>query len=192
MLKQISTAIPASVGSEPTQTEKAAAQVIAQSVFRVLHGYYGALFMSKFSTGELNEQKIDTGLLSARRVWANSLGRFDRSAVASALETCKQAHPEFPPSLPQFEALCRAATPRATFPTEPTLPMAQSLRSEYTKRARAKVAAQLADMAGRDEQQPMSLDGMKRLVAQAVGLAGGDEGATLLRLDRELAPRAAA
>ncbi|EFI63697.1 hypothetical protein CTS44_00304, partial [Comamonas thiooxydans] len=27
-------------------------------------------------------------------------------------------HPEFPPSLPQFEALCKAATPRKTYAEE--------------------------------------------------------------------------
>lgn len=195
MFKPISTLVHASVGSAGTEPKKAAAQVLAQSVFRVLHGYYGVLFLSKFSTGELNENKLDAGVISARRVWANSLEKFDLPVVTTALEVCKKAHPEYPPSLPQFLALCEAAKPRETYkPDIPALPMGQAIRSQYAARSREIVARHelraIHTKSGFVD-LPVGLDGLKQAVAMAVGLAGGDETATLLRLDRQFSPRVA-
>ena len=95
---------------------------VANRVFRALQGAYGSLFLSKFSTGKLREDGTDAGIASARDVWAMQLQRFDATTVGAALDRVMTAHPEFPPSLPQFLALCAAAMPRQTYAEENNLP----------------------------------------------------------------------
>lgn len=159
-------------------------------VFMVLHGFYGNLFLSKFSTGAVDEQtKEDQGMASARRVWAYALREFDADTVKTALRRCQDRHPEFPPSLPQFVALCDAAKPvkvwRPPVP-QPALAMSEELREQR----RAAARAMATEAAHRPKVEPVTgLDALKQAIASAVAEAGGDEAATLLQLDRILAPR---
>lgn len=166
----------------------------ANDVFKVLHGFYGNLFLNKFSTGVVDAKGRDEGVRSARVVWAQTLLPFGESTVVAALEACKAAHPEFPPSLPQFEALCRAAKPREVYkPDQPILVMSQQLRSQYAAQARAvneKHQRKAMDRVTGYVELAQSLDGLKQAIANAVATAGGDESAELLRLDRMFAPAA--
>ena len=76
--------------------------------------------------------------------------------------------------------------------------MSQALRSEYAAKAReinekhAKRAVDKRLGAQADMGSHVGLDGLKSAIANAVACAGGDEVATLLRLDTMLAPRVAA
>lgn len=161
-------------------------------VFMVLHGFYGNLFLSKFATGSVDaETGEDQGMQSARRVWAYGLREYSADTVKTALRRCQERHPEYPPSLPQFTALCEAAKPREVWrpevPTQPALEMSPELREQ--RRAEARAAATEAARRKLEADQPTGLDLLKQSIAAAVRDAGGDEAATLLQLDRMLAPR---
>lgn len=169
---------------------------VVNDVFRVLHGFYGVLFTSKFATGVVDAAGKDKGILSARKVWAFQIQRYESHTVANALEACKAMHPEFPPSLPQFVALCAANKPRAVYkPAIPEIEMSGALRSLYAAKSREIVARHTALAESKRTgfiDLPLSLDGLKQNIAMAVSLAGGDEAATLLRLDRMFENRVAA
>lgn len=166
------------------------------NVFKVFHGFYGNLFLSKFSTGEVDAQGGDAGIVSARQIWGHGLRHFDAGTVKAALAQCMERHPEFPPSLPQFVALCAACRPRETYkPAQQAIGMSQELRSQYTAKARAAATARLDQIMAVKTgyiEVPQSLDGLKSAIANAVACAGGDEVAELRRLDAMFAPRAAA
>ena len=85
------------------------------NVFKVFHGFYGNLFLSKFSTGEVDTHGGDAGIVSARQIWGHGLRGIDAGTVKAALAQCMERHPEFPPNLPQFQAICHSAAPRKTF-----------------------------------------------------------------------------
>jgi hypothetical protein len=176
------------IGAAPTQGPDDAG---IRRVFMVLHGFYGNLFLSKFSTGSA-EGGEDQGIANARRVWAHSLRDFDGETVKLALRRCQQAHPEYPPSLPQFVALCGACKPREVYrpPVQaPALEMSEELRAAKI----AKERERLAEIAKRIKDNPDSgLTLLKQAIARAVADAGGDEVAELLRLDRMFAQKVAA
>ena len=166
------------------------------NVFKVLHGFYGNLFLSKYATAETDANGQDSGVVSARQIWAHGLRQFDASTVRIALAQCLTQHPEFPPSLPQFVALCAANKPRETYkPAQPALGMSQQLRSAYSARAREineRHARKAVDKATGHVALPQSLDGLKYAIANAVATAGGDEVAELMRLDKMFARAVAA
>lgn len=190
MFKPLAAVLPGAEQSRPQPLPDEA----VNNVFKVLHGFYGNLFFSKFATGQVErEGGEDQGIANARRIWAFGLREFDADTIRTALRQCQERHPEFPPSMPQFVALCAAAKPREAFrPAKPAIGMSQKLRSKYAAQARAINARHhekaLERKAGYIE-LPQTLDGLKQAIAHAVGCAGGDEVATLTRLDRELAPR---
>lgn len=163
----------------------------ANNVFKVFHGFYGNLFLSKFVNGQTDADGVDQGVVSARGIWSHGLREFDLSTVKTALARTMDAHPEFPPTLPQFVALCKACAPRQVYqhPT-PAIGMSAALRAERSKAARE--AALKTVTPSSEKQEPLvGLPLLKLLIAEAVGLAGGDEAKTLMRLDREFAGVAA-
>lgn len=101
--------------AQPQAHGTAAKTELAQHVFRVLHGMYGNLFLAKFSTGQERGDGADGGVESAKAIWGHALCRYGLETVKAALAGCLQAHPEYPPSLPQFVALCDARAPRQTY-----------------------------------------------------------------------------
>lgn len=169
----------------------------ARIVFRLMHGFYGNPFISKYATGMLvkseegqtnPDEGKDKGILSARKVWAESLQRFDEVVIVAAIEDCKKLHPKFPPSLPEFLVLCHANKPAQVYkPEVPAIGMSQELRSQYARKARGvnEKHAQKA-MDARTGYVPVEpgLRGLFQCIANAVATAGGDEVAELLRLDR--------
>jgi hypothetical protein len=182
-----------------SQEQRQDAVRVSNRVFKTLQGMYGSLFLSKFSTGKVLPNGGDAGVISARDVWAVSLQRFDAGTVGTALDRVLTDFPEFPPSLPQFVALCHACRPREAYkPAENVIGMSQELRSEYAAKAREinqKHAQRAVDKrlgAQADMGSHVGLDGLKSAIANAVACAGGDEVATLLRLDAMLAPKVAA
>jgi hypothetical protein len=204
----------AGVGSTPAPPPLSEDRSI-RMVFRVLHGYYGALFLSKYGTGNVlqdgQHRGEDEGIVNARRVWAHNLRRYLTTAcmacerepaecqcqrgahtggmvLMSALERCKVRHPEFPPSMPQFAALVEAAAPvRAWRPAEPAQPaLEMDPALREQRRAEARQAATEAARRPLREREPEGLDLLKSAIAGAVRDAGGDDAATLLALDRML------
>ncbi len=180
---------PATVTAEQLQSAGAPVdETTVNNVFKVMHGYYGNLFLSKFATGVVDGRGRDKGVGSARTVWANSLSTFADDVVVTALEQCRDRHPEFPPNLPQFLALCKACAPRAVYkPETPAIGMGQDLRSKYVARAR-EINQRHDSMAqqrrtGFIEIKP-GLQGLKQAIANAVAAAGGDEAREMMRLDR--------
>lgn len=188
------------------QSARAAANENVGSVFKVLHGFYGNLFLSKFATGSLHgkDEKDadgksiegqDKGVISARGIWGHGLRDFDLATVKTALQRCLTAHPEFPPTLPQFVALCAACRIRVVhLHAVPAIGMGQPLRSQYAAAAReivAKYAAKAAKAAEENKPPPTGLDALKQAIADAVRSAGGNEAAELRRLDLMFAGSAA-
>lgn len=172
------------VGTQPPNPN----EVGVKRVFMVLHGFYGNLFLNKFSTGSV-ENGEDQGIANARRVWAYGLRDFDSDTIRLALGRCQERHPEFPPSMPQFVALCTAIKPREVYqpPAPPALTMSPELREQFVaeQRERANEAARKII-----ESRPTGLNLLKQAIAAAVADGGGDEARELLRLDRMFAPKA--
>lgn len=160
---------------------------VVNNVFKVFHGFYGNLFLSKFASGVTDSAGRDRGVASARTVWAFSLRKFSEQTVVAALDRCRALHPEFPPSLPQFLAVCAACAPRKVYQPTNAIEMSGALRSQYARQARAINARHDAKAVRRKSgfvALPGTLDGLKQAIASAVGEAGGNEAAELLRLDR--------
>jgi hypothetical protein len=162
-------------------------------VFKVLHGFYGNLFLSKFATGHADEAGDDQGITSARQVWGHGLRDFDIPTIKAALLQCLKAHPEFPPSLPQFVGLCAANRVTETYKF-PAIGISAELSGRYAREAREALARAREKLVHKETGYlplPKSLDGLKQAIARAVAEAGGDEAAELHRLDLMLAPRGA-
>lgn len=167
-----------------------------RNLFKVLHGKFGNLFLSRYATGDLDDNQRDRGVQSAMLVWSRDLAKFDGATIEAALEQCLEKDAAYPPNLPQLVQACRARAPREAYAPDndavKAIPMGAQLQSSYARRAReinakyssAKVAP--SDLADR---LPAGLDGLKQAIANAVATAGGDEVEALLRLDRDLAPR---
>lgn len=198
MFKDVSAIAERAVGAA-SQEQRQDAVRVSNRVFKTLQGMYGSLFLSKFSTGKVLPNGGDAGVISARDVWAVSLQRFDAGTVGTALDRVLTDFPEFPPSLPQFVALCHACRPREAYkPAANVIGMSQTLRSEYAAKAReinekhAKRAVDKRLGAVVAVGSLEGLDGLKSAIANAVANAGGDEVAALLRLDAMLSPKVAA
>lgn len=86
-----------------------------RKLFVVLQGAYGTAFLAKFSSGELNDRREDKGVRAAQLVWDADLAKFTDDVIEAAFQNIKRECPEFPPSLPQFEKVCEALTPRKTY-----------------------------------------------------------------------------
>ena len=161
----------------------------ANSVFEVLHGFYGNVFLSRYVVGQ-TENGEDVGISNARRMWGFGLREFDEATVKAALGRAKVRYLDFPPNLPQFLDLCRALRPRAVIPEgQALIPMGGQLRSRYARDARAimeKHARRAAAIHTGARDLSPGLGGLKEAIASAVAAAGGDEAAELLRLDRVL------
>lgn len=185
-------------GAIADEAIRAAAAPVSQDaatfLFRMLHGNYGNLFFSKFATGEVIADGVDKGgdkgLVSARQVWAHRLRGFDAPTIKAALRRCEEKYIEFPPSLPQFLDLCRACAPRAQTPPPVKVGMSGELRYNYAAEVRERNRRHIEaarQVAIGHVPVPESMVGLKLAIAGAVALAGGDEAAELLRLDRMFA-----
>lgn len=89
-----------------------------RKLFMLLHGAYGNPFIAKFSSGERDADGKDKGIRSAMMVWGHGLLDFAPDVVEAAAKRYTMLYPEFPPNLPQFEAVCRSMVPRKTFAEE--------------------------------------------------------------------------
>lgn len=158
---------------------------VVNNIFKMLHGYYGNLFLSKFSTGQLDQSGNDKGIASARTIWSYGLREFNTDVIGSALEQCAERHVEFPPSFPQFKALCKANQPRVTFHDECLALTDRAPRSANAAHIREILERIRIEQSVRDGvlMPSTGLAGLKLLIAEAAGLAGGDEAVMLRRLD---------
>lgn len=87
-----------------------------EKIFDRMQGMYGSMWLDRWRTGELIEvsgRSVDRGLLNAKKTWAEELGGFADKAdcIGKALDACKSN--KFPPTLPEFLALCRESAIRA-------------------------------------------------------------------------------
>lgn len=191
MFKPVVSAAPGVVSLDQfraSQPEKQAVPIeVVNQVFKVLHGAYGSLFLAKFSTGELDENGKDKGIKSTRQVWAHGLRGMDGATITTALERVLSTHPEFPPTLPQFIALCKAAKPSERPEELKQLGVSGRAYADATKAAREAAMAKInMTKAPQVEESPMNQ--LKSAIAGAVALAGGDEVKELMRLDALFAP----
>lgn len=179
---------------------------VVNNVFKVMHGDYGNLFLTKYTTGKLagpgevnargkSIEGQDKGIISAREIWAHGLQGFSVETVLDALERMVDQYTKFPPNLGEFKALCKACAPRKAYrPAAPAIGMGQPLRSRYASQAREIVAKHTAKalQAAEASKPPLTgLNALKQAIADAVGTAGGNEAAELHRLDVMFAGSAA-
>ena len=116
--------------SAPAQLQVAPA---IRKLFMVFHGSYGNAFIGKFSTGEKDAEGRDKGIRAAMKVWEAKLTKYPADVIEVAADRTGAAHPEFPPSLPQFEKLCDAAMPRKTYAQEHGLPALPAPKADPIK-----------------------------------------------------------
>lgn len=85
-----------------------------RKLFLLLQGTYGNAFLSKFSTGVVDSENRDKGIVAAMRVWERTLAKYEPSVIETAADRVLVEHKQFAPNLAEFDALCRAAQPRKT------------------------------------------------------------------------------
>lgn len=187
--KPISAVIDAAhIGARP-QAEPRQADAMVKRLFMLFHGWYGNLLIARYQTGDTGLDGKDRGVASAMKVWQSELARFEPEDVEAAAARCQTDHPKYPPTLPEFVALCKAVRVRPMMKVNGTLKveMSEGLRSSYTAKARAQAMhryrANLAAEVGMVN-APDGARGLQVLIAQAVALAGGDEVQVLRRYDR--------
>lgn len=99
------------------QQSKGESHVI-RKLFLLLHGSYGNLFTSKFATGERDANGKDKGIRATMMVWEAALSKYPPDVIEAAAARLTTECPEFPPNLPQFEAICKAVMPRKSYAEE--------------------------------------------------------------------------
>jgi len=162
-------------------------------LFMLFHGMYGNQLLDKFRTNQLNDQGEDLGLLSAQAVWLNGLREFDFEIIRKAVAKCELKHKTFPPTLPEFRDLCRSLRPtdwnRAAAPKQ--LPISPEMQKVYREKNRALLRQMKLQQAGQYFRFGDGLQSLMTMVAKAAGDAGGDEVATLLKLEAQFKASAA-
>ena len=82
---------PITITAEDIQAkavQREAAKENVASVFKVLHGFYGNLFLSKFANGVNDEDTgADQGVESAKGVWGHGLRAYGTSVVKAETTT---------------------------------------------------------------------------------------------------------
>lgn len=205
----VSAALMRSIPQRQTQTPEAEVQIdvasgdtpeeqVIKRLFMLMHGRYGKAWLEKWVTGDLDERGRDRGVLSAMRVWRIELSAFGGEVLRAAADAWKSSpQGKWPPSLPEFEALCidakrrsdaasafrAAAKPPAHKDFIEASPEAiaahrAAVRELATARMRAAMSERNGDVVVRD-----GLPGLIDLVARAAALAGADEARTLRKLE---------
>ncbi len=124
--------------AQPRPRRKACSTV--RKLFVFLHGAYGSVFLSKYSTGEKNDKGSDKGVVAAMLVWDAALGKFAPDVIEAAAKRLMDEDPKFPPNLPQMEKVCNAITPRKTYAEEAGLPRlsapatAEPIKVDFSKK----------------------------------------------------------
>lgn len=163
-------------GAQAAPANPLQVSAVVRKLFMVLHGSYGNLFLSKFSTGEKDAEGRDKGIRAAMKVWDSKLANFAPDVVEAAAGRMTSEHPEFPPNLPQFEALCEAIQPRKTYAQEVGLPMlpaptpAAPLKVDFSQKNDGKDWARsiIARSEAGDKIRPYTLQSAR----QALGMEG--------------------
>ena len=93
--------------SQPRQ--KREASVTVRKLFVLLHGAYGSTFLSKYSTGEKNDEGSDKGVVAAMLVWDAALSKFAPDVVEAM-----SSHRPYRPSLGMETALEEIRSGRGT------------------------------------------------------------------------------
>lgn len=113
----------AAYAAEAARAQKAKPDNVSiRKLFMLMHGAYGNAFLSKFSSGERDDDGKDKGIRSAMVVWSHGLAEFAPDVIETAAKRFFLLYPEFPPNLPQFQSLCRSAAPRQTYAEQIGLP----------------------------------------------------------------------
>ena len=104
-------------------------------IFSEMQGFYGTRYTNMWKTGELLPNGEDAGHVNMMRVWSEKLGGFSEhpECIAHALENL----PEIPPTLPQFQELCRRA------PRKEPLKLVHTLTQEEINRNKERIDALL-------------------------------------------------
>lgn len=80
---------------------------LTKKLFERLESMYGALFLDLWKSSDI---------MKVRQAWTEDLSIFTVGDIADAINRLKDSESKFPPTLPEFRALCRAA--HSSAPTE--------------------------------------------------------------------------
>ena len=155
---------------------KREASSTVRKLFVFLHGAYGSVFLSKYSTGEKNAEGSDKGVVAAMLVWDAALGKFAPDVIEAAAKRLMDEDPKFPPNLPQLEKVCEAIAPRKTYAEEAGLPRlpapvpAAPIKVDFSQQHDGKdwARAIMARDAAGDKIRPCTLQSAR----QALGMEG--------------------
>lgn len=175
-MNNVSTIAREAIRDVQRKPEARTASMLVQKLFVMLHGAYGNQFLSKFSTGEKDENGKDKGVRAAMLVWDSALRKFAPEVVETAASRLRSECPEFAPNLPQFERLCEACAPRKTYAQEQGLPAlpapkVESIKVDLEKRNDGKDWAR--SLVGRHEKGDKSIRPIcLKFAREALGLEG--------------------
>lgn len=197
---------------EASQQEK-----LANHVFRYLMARYGSRkFMREFATGRVytefdcppGDARVgqDRGVVAARNLWGQVLSRYSASTIEMALGRLKDAHPEWPPSLNEFEILldtCVVKAPMRPLTEEERAQLDAQAAAERAKRhalrARQEQLAQLRKRSQRGDMQaarqlmpehaqPSPMERLHEALAAVLAQQGMDEAKALRMASEKLTP----
>lgn len=107
-------------------------------IFAAMQGHYGSRFVNMWKTGDHLPNGQDAGYANAMQTWAEKLGGFadHPECIAYVLENL----PDTPPTLPQFQDLCRRA------PRKEPMKLGHTLTPEQINRNKERLDALLKDL----------------------------------------------
>ena len=149
--------------------------VFVEAIFAKLTLVYGQQFLRRWQDLDLSAVKGD---------WAHELSGLDTNPkrIAYALQNLPV---DKPPTVLEFRAI---AWKMPVAGDNALIEMKAHKGTSPSLETLGRIAAIKREKAA-DTEGPNGLDLLKQAIADAVGCAGGDEAATLARLDRMLAPK---
>jgi hypothetical protein len=135
----------------------------------------------------IDEAQVRRLFMLLHGMYGNTVREFNASILKQAIAKCADKHKTFAPTLPEFRDICKSLTPRKwdAQGAVPRLEMSEALRSEQVERSRRAIAETRLRRDGGIRTDD-GIKGLHVLIAKAVGHAGGDEAAMLLRLDSRM------
>lgn len=126
----------------PDLKQRLSEQLTSQLFIR-LRSMYGHRWTSLFTSSEQ--------ATAMKAEWALALGSFTDAVIEKALSSSSREYVDFPPTLPQFMALCRMHEPR---PTYRALPGPAPSTREFSLQQLADIKAFLAKRIKADAKRP--------------------------------------
>jgi len=114
-----------------------------------------ARFIAMFGVGAMQRMWGDTPTEDVKAAWADSLGRFSLEQILAGLRALEDSGATFPPTLPEFIALCKRRPPPVVAAHQPLALPAPRTDGDLVA-ARAKVEHLVATVGREQTRDPMA------------------------------------